>query len=87
MTGRLLTTDDVAEMLAVGTDWVREHAGELGGIRLGDPRRGPLRFRSADVNDYLERHRVAEPRVATVRRLPARTAPGVKLLPIPGGRA
>jgi hypothetical protein len=43
---RLYDTRAVARMLAVSEDWVRDHAVELGAIRVGDSPRGPLRFDS-----------------------------------------
>jgi hypothetical protein len=46
---RLYDTRAVARMLAVSEDWVREHAAELGAMRVGDSPRGPLRFDSAKV--------------------------------------
>ena len=35
---RLLDTEEVADRLKVRPDWVREHAAELGGMRVGDNR-------------------------------------------------
>ena len=44
---RLLDTRTVARMLAVSEEWVREHAAELGAIRVGDGPKGALRFDAA----------------------------------------
>ena len=45
-------------MLGVSEDWVRDHAAELGAIRVGDGPRGMLRFEAARVRTALERRRV-----------------------------
>ena len=42
--GRHVDTTAVATMLGVSGDWVREHAAELGAVRLGDGPKGALRF-------------------------------------------
>ena len=49
---RLLTADEVAELLAVPLGWVREHtrAGELPHVQLGRYRR----YRRDDVLEYVE---------------------------------
>lgn len=39
----------VAQVLAVRPQWVREHAGELGGVRLGDGPKAPWRFEVREV--------------------------------------
>lgn len=80
----LWTTADVAAELAVSEDWVRDHAGDLGAIRIGDPRRGPLRFEPDEIAAYKQSRRVACPPAARPepedrRKIPA----GVELLPIP----
>lgn len=81
----LLTTADVATELAMSEEWVRDHAGELGGIRAGVTCRAPLRFERASIEDWKERRRVApppEPDRHTQRRRPQAPA-GVELLPLP----
>lgn len=84
-----LATAEVAEMLKVGEEWVREHVGELGGIRLGDSPRGPLRFERGRVVDAMEVRRLVPPRLGR-RRRPGPTRRfqgGVKLLPLPPATA
>ena len=58
---RLLDTRTVARMLAVSEEWVREHAAELGAIRVGDGPNGALRFDAARVRAALERRRLGRP--------------------------
>lgn len=84
----LLTTAEVASSLRRSQDWVREHAAELGGIRLGGPR-SPLGFEPSDIAAYKERQRLCapapperKPQRAGRRRAPA----GVELVPLPAGR-
>jgi len=81
------TTADVAHELAMSEDWVREHAPELGGYRVGGPR-SPLRFEPGEIAAYKQRQRLARPRA---RRNPHRPGPpsaprGVKLVPLPSAR-
>lgn len=80
----LWTTADVATELAVSEDWVRDHAGELGAIRIGDPRNGPLRFEPDAIDAYKQSRRIRRPPTAPAwpedrRKIPA----GVELLPLP----
>jgi hypothetical protein len=81
----LLTTHDVAALLQMSEEWVREHATELGGIRMGDSPRAPLRFDMAGVEAWKLLHRLAEPAPPPARHRPGpRRAPaGVELLPLP----
>jgi hypothetical protein len=58
---RLIDSHTVAGMLGVSEDWVREHAAELGAIRIGDGPKGALRFDTARVRATLERRRVGRP--------------------------
>ncbi|MBS1892145.1 MAG: helix-turn-helix domain-containing protein [Actinobacteria bacterium] len=86
----LLTTREIATELAVSEDWVREHAAELGGIRMGKSSRGPLRFEREHVDQYLDRQRLdapQEPQSRLQRRRPGPrpAAAGVELLPLPEG--
>ena len=79
----MLTVADVARWLGLGEGWVREHAAELGGVKVGDDPRAPLRFTRAGVQDWIESRRL-RPVVRPVRRgVPAER---VKLLPLPGER-
>jgi hypothetical protein len=71
-------------MLAVSEDWVRDHAAELGAIRVGDSSRGPLRFDSKKVAAAIDRRRDGRPQPARRPRRPGpRPSGGVKLLPLP----
>ena len=80
---RYLDTTSVAEMLGVSDEWVRDHAAELGAIRLGDGKRGQLRFEVDRVRTALDRRRLqTEPRPRSARRARRRVA-GVQLLPLP----
>lgn len=82
---RLLDTQAVARMLAVSEEWVREHAAELGAIRVGDSPRGPLRFDVDRVRAALAQRRLQRTDRAPAKRRGRRTstASGVKLLPLP----
>ena len=53
---RLFTPKDVARDLCMSPQWVREHAAELGGFKLGDS----WRFHPHDIADYLARKRSRE---------------------------
>jgi hypothetical protein len=55
---RLLDTKTVASMLAISEEWVREHAAELGAVRVGDGPKGALRFDAARVRAALEHRRL-----------------------------
>jgi hypothetical protein len=81
---RLLDTKAVARMLAVSEEWVREHAAELGAVRVGDGPKGALRFDAARVRAALEGRRLdrrkgRQPRRAGQRRRSA----GVGLAAVP----
>jgi len=56
---RYLNTGAVAEMVGMSEHWVREHAAELGGSRLGDGERGCLRFDPEVVRAAIQRRRLA----------------------------
>jgi excisionase family DNA binding protein len=79
----LLSVPQVASLLAMSEDFVRDHAGELGGCRVGSR----LRFRRASVDAWIDAQRHDEPPDAPSRRPgPRRTQAGVELLPLPGRR-
>lgn len=82
---QLLDTATVAKRLSVSPDWVRQNAGDLGGLRIGDGKRGPLRFRPSAVERALDALQVtgarAIPRPHAGRR-GRRTAEGVELIPL-----
>jgi len=85
MTERLLTTQEVASRLSVSPDWVREHAAELGGIRIGDGPKGSLRFEWERVVEAMEARRL-QPVSRRRRKRPGpsrRTSGNVELLPLP----
>lgn len=81
-------TATVARLLGMGEDWVREHAAELGAVRLGDGKRGELRYDVRAVRQALERRRVTSPAPQRARRQPGprRRVVGVELLPLPDRR-
>lgn len=62
----------IADEYAVSPDWVRDHAGELGAIRIGDGPRGELRFDRREVARAMERRRVARAHQPAPRRRPGR---------------
>jgi hypothetical protein len=82
---KYLTTAEVASRIRMSEEWVREHAAELGGIRLGDSRFGALRFESELVSEAMEARRLQPPKRGRRRRPgPARRlSGGVELLPLP----
>lgn len=51
---RLWNISETAEYLSVSTKFVRRHARELGGFRVGSH----LRFRPTAIESYLERNRL-----------------------------
>ncbi|MDQ3647205.1 MAG: hypothetical protein M3433_01205 [Actinomycetota bacterium] len=65
---RLLDTQAVARMLGVSEEWVREHAVELGAIRVGDGPKGALRFDATRVRAALDRRRLEGPHEKQRRR-------------------
>jgi hypothetical protein len=59
---RLLTVEELAELLGTSAEWVRRHQAALGGYRLSDgDGRNPIRFRAGDVERFLERRRLTPP--------------------------
>lgn len=79
----LLTTADVAALLRTSEEWVRNHAADLGGIRLGQTSRAQLRFTPRKVAGYLERQSLERPaRRAKARPGPKRAPSGVELFPL-----
>lgn len=95
----LMTAADVAQRFGVSAEWVRDHAQELGVIRIGDvgPGRRPrLRFDPRRVEETfaarISREEVRRspadeapaPDRVTARRRRRPTAPSVQLLPIRG---
>jgi hypothetical protein len=80
---RLVDTRTVARMLAVSEEWVREHAAELGAIRVGDGPKGALRFDAARVRAALERRRLGRPRERQRHRPGQRRSLGLVLAAVP----
>jgi excisionase family DNA binding protein len=79
----LLSVREVAALLAMSEDFVRAHAAELGGRRVGSR----LRFRRESVDTWIDAQRHDESPDAPSRRPgPRRTQAGVELLPLPGRR-
>lgn len=58
-----MTVGDLATYLQKSREWVRGHAVELGGIKLGNS----WRFDQTGVQRYLERQRVRDPWERTPR--------------------
>lgn len=82
--GHHVGTTAVATMLGVSSEWVREHAAELGAIRVGDGPKGALRFDVERVKRALDQRRLGRASRRKQRRPgPARRSPGVELLPLP----
>ena len=81
---RYADTGSVAGLLGVSEEWVRDHAGELGAIRIGDGPRGPLRFDLRRVEQAMERRRVGQPTVRRGRRPgPGQRSLGVRPSAVP----
>jgi hypothetical protein len=83
-----IDTATLARTLGASEDWVRDHAAELGAVRLGDGPKGALRFDLGRVHEALDRRRLAEARRPQRGRRPGppRRPGGVELLPLPGSR-
>lgn len=77
-------TATVARELDLSVDWVRGHAAELGGVRIGG-RHGALRFEMKRVWAYIEGRRLTPPVPVRPPRRPGRQrrADGIELLPRP----
>jgi hypothetical protein len=58
--GQHVDTTALAIMLGVSGDWVREHAAELGAIRIGNGPKGALRFELRRVRTALEQRRLVD---------------------------
>ncbi len=81
-----LSTAGVASLIGMSSAWVRDHAGELGGSRMGDQEHGVLRFDPVEVHAAYERRRVA-PAPPADARSKRRRLPDFDLLPLPEGCA
>ena len=80
---RLLDTPAVAGMLGVSEEWVRDHAVELGAIRVSDGPRGVLRFDAARVRAALDSRRLDQPHVKRRRPGPRRRSAGIHVGAVP----
>ena len=76
---RWLSTSEVALAFGRSPEWVRDHASELGGRKIGGPR-APWGFPVACLDAVDQATAVAEPPVPPRRRRVSR--PTVALLPI-----
>ena len=81
--GHHVDTTAVAALLGVSSDWVREHAAELGAIRVGDGAKGALRFDVKRVKTAMDERRLGRPNRTPKRRPGPERRPGVELLPLP----
>jgi len=79
----MLDTAAVAQFVGVSEDYVRDHAGELGAVRVGDSPRGALRFDRRRVLDALEARRVAPDPAAPRRPGPRHGPRDVELIELP----
>lgn len=89
MQSEVLTTAEVAKLYRVSEEFVREHAAEMGGRRLGRSRRAPLRFDSRELDRWwhglpleADIEQAEKSQRPGSRRVPA----GVELLPLPVGK-
>jgi hypothetical protein len=81
---RHVDTMAVAAMLGVSGEWVRDHAAELGAVRVGDGARGALRFDVKRVQAALDQRRLERPgRAPRCQPGPKHRRHGVELLPLP----
>lgn len=88
MAPEVLTTAEVASRYRVSEEFVREHAVEMGGRRLGHSRRAPLRFDRRDLDRWwrgLPREAQLDRPEKPQRPGPKRAPSGVELLPLPSG--
>jgi hypothetical protein len=80
---RCLTAAQVADWLGVSTDYVYEHANELGAFPLSDGPKARLRFDAEKLADHFTPRPFTAPEQPD-RRRPNRKPPAVELLPIAG---
>ena len=80
---RLLLTEEVAEHLAASPAFVRAHAAELGGVRLGGHPKGPLRFDPVSIDAWIAGQRIGRDVPAPRRRPGRQRTGGVTLIPLP----
>jgi hypothetical protein len=68
----LWTTAEVARHLKLSEDWVREHAVELGGIRINESKHSQLRFDPEAIAEWKSRRRLQSQRPASKKARPRR---------------
>jgi hypothetical protein len=77
----LLTPEQTAKILQMSPKFVRDHAEELGGIRIGGTRKkaGRLRFRLSSLRNYIDRNspRMEQKHVTPQGKKPARETPPI----------
>lgn len=73
---QLLTPAQAAKMLNMSVRFVREHAGELGGLRMGGgpTRAGRLRFHENGLLQFIASHTARRPNEAASCAEPKRMA-------------
>jgi hypothetical protein len=71
-----------ARRLSMSPDWVRQHAAELGGARMGDGERGELRFDVRRLDREFEARQLERPVRRRRQRPGPRRSGNVTLLPI-----
>src|SRR4051794_22071389 len=83
----MVDTAAVARLVGMSEQWARDHAAELGGVRVGDGPRGELRFDLAVVRDRIAMRRLSASAAAqpAARPGPPRGPRTVRLLPLPEG--
>ena len=66
----LMTTAQVLEFLQIGRTklWELVRSGAISAYRIGDGPNGNLRYRRAEIVNWLERQRVAAPAISHVER-------------------
>lgn len=79
----MLTVDDVSKSFKVSRAWVYENAARLGGVKLGDGPRAPLRFDPVEVRRLLAPLHGAEPTPSV--QPPGQRRPRQRLHPVYDG--
>jgi hypothetical protein len=92
--GGLVDAATLAEKLGTSRDYVYEHAGQLGAVKLGEGKRPRLRFDVSTARAAYERSMERPPKVAPRRRtqgavvsVPNRNAPATRKRPGAGQRS
>lgn len=78
---RWLSTSEVAAAFGRSQEWVRDHAAELGGRKIGGPR-APWRFPAACLDAAVNRATAVVEPLARSRRRPRASRSAAALLPI-----